>query len=55
MYFQRDKKDRSCCSVERESKVGGSENEGEQEGGDTALLGTYGNDVCVCLGTSHNK
>ena len=47
-YFQRDKKDCSGCRVELESKAGGSEKGGEQEG-------TYGNGVCVCLGTSHNK
>ena len=48
LYFQRDKKDCSGCRVELESKAGGSEKGGEQEG-------TYGNGVCVCLGTSHNK
>ena len=35
--------------MERESKVGGSEKGGEQEGGDTGLLGTYGIGVCVCV------
>ena len=35
--------------MELESKAGGSEKGGEQEGGDTALLGTYGNGVCVCV------
>lgn len=49
LYFQSDKKDRSCCSVECESKVGGSGKGGEQEGGDLPFQG-HMEIMCVYVG-----